>query len=490
MCRRTSGADVSSTDVNRELSSAYRTILSVIDQIEPRIADATRAELTDQRESLKLIASENYASLPVLATMGTWFSDKYAEGTVGHRFYAGCQNVDTVESVATEHARELFGAEYAYAQPHSGIDANLTAFWAILAHRVEQPRLAEFGAKNVNDLSEADWETLRKEFGEQRLMGMSLDAGGHLTHGFRPNISGKMFHQRSYGTDPETQLLDYDKVREAVREFKPLVLVAGYSAYARRINFATMREIADEVGATLLVDMAHFAGLVAGKVFTGDEDPVPHAHVVTTTTHKSLRGPRGGLILATEEYAPSVDRGCPLVLGGPLSHVMAAKAVALAEARTPDFQAYARDVADNAKSLAEGLLSRGAKLVTGGTDNHLVLIDVNNFGLTGRQAESALLDAGVVTNRNAVPNDPNGAWYTSGVRIGTPALTSRGFGADEFDKVAELIVEVLQNTEPVTASTGKPGKAKYTLADGVADRVKAQSAELLDNHPLYPGLEL
>ncbi|PFG66060.1 glycine hydroxymethyltransferase [Propionibacteriaceae bacterium ES.041] len=481
---------MSSTDVNRELSSAYRTILSVIDRIEPRIADATRAELTDQRESLKLIASENYASLPVLATMGTWFSDKYAEGTVGHRFYAGCQNVDTVESVATEHARELFGAEYAYAQPHSGIDANLTAFWAILAHRVEQPRLAEFGAKNVNDLSEADWETLRKEFGEQRLMGMSLDAGGHLTHGFRPNISGKMFHQRSYGTDPETQLLDYDKVREAVREFKPLVLVAGYSAYARRINFATMREIADEVGATLLVDMAHFAGLVAGKVFTGDEDPVPHAHVVTTTTHKSLRGPRGGLILATEEYAPSVDRGCPLVLGGPLSHVMAAKAVALAEARTPDFQAYARDVADNAKSLAEGLLSRGAKLVTGGTDNHLVLIDVNNFGLTGRQAESALLDAGVVTNRNAVPNDPNGAWYTSGVRIGTPALTSRGFGADEFDKVAELIVEVLQNTEPVTASTGKPGKAKYTLADGVADRVKAQSAELLGNHPLYPGLEL
>ncbi|TDO85934.1 glycine hydroxymethyltransferase [Enemella evansiae] len=481
---------MSSTDVNRELSSAYRTILSVIDQIEPRIADATRAELTDQRESLKLIASENYASLPVLATMGTWFSDKYAEGTVGHRFYAGCQNVDTVESVATEHARELFGAEYAYAQPHSGIDANLTAFWAILAHRVEQPRLAEFGAKNVNDLSEADWETLRKEFGEQRLMGMSLDAGGHLTHGFRPNISGKMFHQRSYGTDPETQLLDYDKVREAVREFKPLVLVAGYSAYPRRINFATMREIADEVGATLLVDMAHFAGLVAGKVFTGDEDPVPHAHVVTTTTHKSLRGPRGGLILATEEYAPSVDRGCPLVLGGPLSHVMAAKAVALAEARTPDFQAYARDVADNAKSLAEGLLSRGAKLVTGGTDNHLVLIDVNNFGLTGRQAESALLDAGVVTNRNAVPNDPNGAWYTSGVRIGTPALTSRGFGADEFDKVAELIVEVLQNTEPVTASTGKPGKAKYTLADGVADRVKAQSTELLGNHPLYPGLEL
>ncbi|NNG21259.1 glycine hydroxymethyltransferase [Naumannella sp. ID2617S] len=478
------------TNPNAELSPAYQTILKVIAQVEPRIAQATRDELTDQRASLKLIASENYASLPVLATMGTWFSDKYAEGTIGHRFYAGCQNVDTVESVAAEHARELFGAEYAYAQPHSGIDANLTAFWAILAQRVEQPRLAELGRKQVNELTEQEWESLRRSFGEQRLMGMSLDAGGHLTHGFRPNISGKMFHQRSYGTDPESQLLDYDVVREQVKEFKPLVLVAGYSAYPRRINFATMREIADEVGATLMVDMAHFAGLVAGKVFTGDEDPVPHAHVVTTTTHKSLRGPRGGLVLATEEYASSVDRGCPLVLGGPLSHMMAAKAVALAEARTADFRTYAQNVADNAKTLAEGLLKRGTKLVTDGTDNHLVLIDTTSFGLTGRQSESALLDAGVVTNRNSVPNDPNGAWYTSGVRIGTPALTSRGFGADEFDKVAELIVEVLSNTEPVTASTGKPGKAKYQLADGVADRVKAQSAELLDKHPLYPGLEL
>ena len=295
---------------------------------------------------------------------------------------------------------------------------------------------------------------------------MSLDAGGHLTHGFRPNISGKMFHQRSYGTDPETQLLDYDAVRAAAQEFKPLILIAGYSAYPRRINFATMREIADEVGATLMVDMAHFAGLVAGKVFTGDEDPVPHAHLVTTTTHKSLRGPRGGMVLATEEYAASVDRGCPMVLGGPLGHVMAAKAVALAEARTPAFQAYAQAVADNAKSLAEGLLRRGARLVTGGTDNHLMLIDVSSFGLTGRQAESALLDAGIVTNRNAVPADPNGAWYTSGVRIGTPALTTRGFGAAEFDRVAELIVNVLRNTTPVTAASGQPGKAKYVLADG------------------------
>lgn len=478
------------TETNQNLSSAYKTILEEVAKVEPRIAEATRAELTDQRASLKLIASENYASLPVLATMGTWLSDKYAEGTVGHRFYAGCQNVDTVESVAAEHARELFGAEYAYAQPHSGIDANLTAFWAILAHRIEQPELADLGLKNVNQMTEDQWETLRRKFGEQRLIGMSLDAGGHLTHGFRPNISGKMFHQRSYGTDPETGLVDYDAVASLAREFKPLVLVAGYSAYPRRINFAKMREIADEVGATFMVDMAHFAGLVAGKVFTGDEDPVPHAHVVTTTTHKSLRGPRGGLVMATEEYAPSVDRGCPLVLGGPLSHMMAAKAVALAEARTQEFQTYAQNIADNAKALAEGFLKRGGKLVTGGTDNHLVLLDVTSFGLTGRQAESALLDSGIVTNRNAIPNDPNGAWYTSGVRLGTPALTTRGFDADDFDRVAELMVEVLQNTEPQTASTGKPGKAKYTIADGVADRVRAATAELLDAHPLYPGLEL
>ncbi len=478
------------TDLSGAASQAYRSALDVIASVEPRIADATRAELADQRASLKLIASENYASPAVLLTMGTWLSDKYAEGTVGHRFYAGCQNIDTVESVAAEHARALFGAEYAYVQPHSGIDANLVAFWSILAHRVELPELAGLGLKNINEMTEAQWETLRHKFGNQRALGMSLDAGGHLTHGFRPNISGKMFHQRSYGTDPATQRIDYDAVRAAAREFKPLVLIAGYSAYPRRVNFATMREIADEVGATFMVDMAHFAGLVAGKVFTGDEDPVPHAHLVTTTTHKSLRGPRGGMVLATQEYAPSVDRGCPMVLGGPIGNIMAAKAVAFAEARTPEFRTYAQSVADNAQTLAGGLLSRGARLVTGGTDNHLVLIDVSSFGLTGRQAESALLDAGIVTNRNAVPADPNGAWYTSGVRIGTPALTTRGFGAAEFDRVAELIVDVLESTTPATTAAGAPGKAKYVLADGVAERTRAASAEMLGAHPLYPGLEL
>jgi glycine hydroxymethyltransferase len=471
-------------------SIAYRSALEVIGAVEPTIAGAIRSELADQRSSLKLIASENYASLATLLTMGTWLSDKYAEGTIGHRFYAGCQNIDTVEQAAADHARELFGAAHAYVQPHSGIDANLVAFWSILAQRVELPALQKAGAKHVNDLSDSDWEALRRALGDQRALGMSLDAGGHLTHGFRPNISGKMFRQSSYGTDPETGLLDYDAVRATAREFKPLVLIAGYSAYPRRVNFATMREIADEVGAVLMVDMAHFAGLVAGKVFTGDFDPVPHAHVVTTTTHKSLRGPRGGMVLCQPEFADSVDRGCPMVLGGPIGNIMAAKAVALAEARQPSFRTYAQAVADNAKALAEGLMRRGAKLVTDGTDNHLALIDVSNFGLTGRQAESALLDSGIVTNRNAVPRDPNGAWYTSGVRIGTPALTSRGFDAADFDRVAELIVDVLSATTPAAAPSGGPSKAKYSMADGVADKTHSAAAELLDTRPLYPGLDL
>jgi glycine hydroxymethyltransferase len=471
-------------------SAAYRNALQVIGAVEPRVADAIGAELADQRASLKLIASENYASPAVLLTMGNWLSDKYAEGTVGHRFYAGCQNVDTVEALAAEHARELFGAPHAYVQPHSGIDANLVAFWAVLATRIESPALEKAGVRHVNELTDADWSALRHQLGDQRMLGMSLDAGGHLTHGFRPNISGKMFEQSSYGTDPETGLLDYDVVRERAREFRPLILMAGYSAYPRRVDFARMREIADEVGATLVVDMAHFAGLVAGKVFTGDFDPVPHAHVVTTTTHKSLRGPRGGMVLAQPEYTEAVDRGCPMVLGGPLPHVMAAKAVAFAEARQPAFAGYAQRIVDNAVALAEGLIRRGARLVTGGTDNHIVLVDVSGFGLTGRQAESALLDAGIVTNRNSVPADPNGAWYTSGIRLGTPALTTRGFGADEFDRTAELIVDVLSDTTPTATRDGAPSKARYATTDGLADRARAAAAELLDRHPLYPGLDL
>jgi glycine hydroxymethyltransferase len=279
-------------------------------------------------------------------------------------------------------------------------------------------------------------------------------------------------------------------VRETAREFRPLILVAGYSAYPRRVNFAAMREIADEVGATFMVDMAHFAGLVAGKVLTGDFDPVPHAHIITTTTHKSLRGPRGGMVLCQPELAEAVDRGCPLVLGGPLPNVMAAKAVALAEARQPSFQEYAQRIVANAQALSDGLIRRGTRLVTGGTDNHLVLIDVGGYGLTGRQAEHALLDAGIVTNRNSIPRDPNGAWYTSGIRIGTPALTTRGLGTAEMDVIAGLIHEVLSQTRPGTTSSGTPSKASCAADPALADRVAKQAAELLAQFPLYPSVDL
>ena len=471
-------------------STAFRSALGVIRAVEPRVADAIAAELADQREMLKLIASENYASPAVLLAMGNWFSDKYAEGTIGRRFYAGCKNVDTIEALAAEHARTLFGAPHAYVQPHSGIDANLVAFWAVLMQRVEHPELERLAKRNVMDLDDEQWARLRADLGNQRLLGMSLDAGGHLTHGFRPNISGKMFDQRSYGTDPQTGLLDYDALREQAREFRPLIIVAGYSAYPRLVNFALMREIADEVGATLLVDMAHFAGLVAGKVLTGDFDPVPFAHLTTTTTHKSLRGPRGGMVLCGDDLAEYVNRGCPAVLGGPLSHIMAAKAVALAEASTPDFRDYARRIVENSRALAEGLLRRGVTLVTGGTDNHIVLLDVSSFGLTGRQAESALLQSGIVTNRNSIPRDPNGAWFTSGIRTGTPALTTRGLGPDEMDVIADLMATVLKETSPATAASGSPAKVKYLLDDKVAERVAREAAELVAAYPLYPGVDL
>ena len=466
---------------------AYSAALEVIAAAEPDVAAAISGELASQRRQLKLIASENYASPAVLLAMGNWLSDKYAEGTVGHRFYSGCEMVDRVESIAAGHARALFGADHAYVQPHSGIDANLVAFWAILARRVEEPALRAAGVRHVNDLPGADWERLRRELHSQRMLGMALDAGGHLTHGFRPNISGKLFQQASYGTDPETGMLDYDVIAAQAREFRPLVLLAGYSAYPRTPNFRVLREIADEVGATLMVDMAHFAGLVAGGVLTGDLNPVPHAEVVTSTTHKSLRGPRGGFVLCTSEYAPFVDKGCPMGLGGPLPHVMAAKAVAFAEARQPTFAGYAAAVTANAQALADGLLRRGARLVTGGTSNHIVLVDVAaSYGLTGRQAESALLDSGVVTNRNSVPRDPNGAWYTSGIRLGTPALTTLGFGTGEMDEIADIITAALRASAPADASA----KAKYTIDDQIAEQCRARCADLLRRHPLYPSIQL
>ena len=479
-------AETETTTVSSEVSTGYRAMLDVIGASEPGIARAIGDELTNQRHQLKLIASENYASPAVLMAMGTWLSDKYAEGTIGHRFYAGCEVVDEVEAIAAGHARALFGAEHAYVQPHSGIDANLVAYWSILAKRVERPFLDEAGAKNVDALDRDAWSQLRAQFGSQRMMGMSLDAGGHLTHGFRANISGKMFDQASYGTDPQTGLLDYDAIAAQAREFRPLILVAGYSAYPRNPDFARLREIADEVGATFMVDMAHFAGLVAGGVLTGNLNPVPHADVVTSTTHKSLRGPRGGLVLCTPEYAPFVDRGCPLVLGGPLEHIIASKAVALAEARQPAFAEYAAQIVVNARALAEGLMRRGVTLVTGGTDNHLVLADVAaSYGLTGRQAETALIESGVVTNRNSVPRDPNGAWYTSGIRLGTPALTTLGMGPAELDEVADIMTTALAATTPQTGS-----KAKHQLDTSVAEACRARCADLLARYPLYPQIQL
>ena len=473
------------------VSTAFNNALEVISKSEPEVAGHIRGELENQRSQLKLIASENYASPAVLLAMGNWFSDKYAEGTPGHRFYAGCEYVDKVETLACDHAKELFGSSYAYVQPHSGIDANLVAFWSILAHRIESPFLASHEKKHVNDLTNSDWETLRQSLGNQKMIGMSLDAGGHLTHGFRPNISGKLFDQRSYGVDPETEMLDYTSISNLAEEFRPLVIVAGYSAYPRKVNFAKMREIADSVGATLMVDMAHFAGLVAGKVFSGDFDPIANAHIVTSTTHKSLRGPRGGIVLSNEtELAEYIDKGCPMVLGGPLANVMAAKAVAFAEARQPEFREYANNVVTNASALAAGIEKRGGRLVTGGTDNHLVLVDVRQFGLTGRQAESALEESGVVVNRNSIPFDPNGAWYTSGIRLGTPALTSLGMAESEMDEVADIICSTLQDTEPQTTSSGENSKAQFKLSDKVRDTNRSRAGDLLTKNPLYPDLHL
>jgi len=469
---------------------AFAAALDSISRELPEIAESIMNELRDQRSKLKLTASENFASPSVLLAMGNWLSDKYAEGSPGHRFYAGCDNVDIIEARAQELACQLFGADHAYVQPHSGIDANLVAFWTVLTARIENPALHRLGAKTLGELSARDWETLRQKLGNQKMMGMALDSGGHLTHGFRPNVSGKLFQYCSYAVDPESCLLDYDQVLARAKLERPLLLLGGYSSYPRKINFRILREIADEVGATLMVDMAHFAGLVAGRVFTGDFDPVPHADIVTTTTHKTLRGPRGGLVLCKRPLAETLDRGCPLVLGGPLEHVVAAKAVALHEAAKPEFAEYAERVVDNAQVLAEALLSEGVKLVTGGTENHLVLVDVRGYGLNGRQAEAALRAADLTLNRNVIPNDPNGAWYTSGLRFGTPALTTLGMGSDEMHEIAKIVHSVLASTKSLQKRDGQPSQVKFETRPKAIEAARASVADLLVRHPLYPGIDL
>jgi glycine hydroxymethyltransferase len=458
--------------------------------VDPLVAERVVQELSDQRSNIKLIASENFSSLAVQLAMGNLLTDKYAEGYAGHRFYAGCDNVDAIEARGAEIARELFGAEHAYLQPHSGIDANLVAFLAVLATRVENGLLERLGAKNVSALSDEQFAQLRAELHDQRLLGMDYYSGGHLTHGYRFNISARMFDARSYSVDRATGLLDLDALRAQVHEVRPLILLAGYSAYPRKIDFARMREIADEVGATFMVDMAHFAGLVAGKVFTGAYDPVPHAHVVTSTTHKTLRGPRGGIVLSNAEYADAVDKGCPAVLGGPLSHIIASKVIALQEASRPGFREYAARIVENARTLAEALQRHGMTVATGGTDNHMVLADVaTSYGLTGRQAESALRTAGMTLNRNSLPFDANGPWYTSGLRLGTPAVTTLGMGAAEIEEIAEVITNVLRATTPVVTN-GTPSKAKYVTEAHAEAEAKSRIAALCQKFPVYPEIDL
>ena len=473
----------------------YLANLAETAKVAPEVARVIVQELADQRSYLKLIASENYSSLSTQLAMGNLLTDKYAEGFPGQRFYEGCDNVDTIEAYACEQACALFNAEHAYVQPHSGADANLIAYWAILTARVETPALAGLGVKDPSKLSQADWNGIRQALGNQKLLGMDYYSGGHLTHGYRRNLSAKMFDAYSYAVNKETGLLDYDEIERMAVEIKPLILLAGYSAYPREINFRRMREIADRVGAVFMVDMAHFAGLVAGGVFQGDADPVPHAHIVTSTTHKTLRGPRGGIILSTKEFAEYVDKGCPLVIGGPLPHIMASKAIALAEANRPAFKEYAGKIVANARALANALIAEGLTIATGGTDNHLMLIDVSaSCGLTGRQGAGAVRECGITLNFNSLPFDPNGPLITSGMRLGTPAVTTLGMGESEMKEIAAIIKLVLAGTTAGIIKSGpnagEPSKRLHVLDEKVRDEARARVKALLDRFPVYPQLDL
>lgn len=478
------------TNGQSKAAIAYLAALDYVSSIQPQVAEKIVQELKDQRSYLKMIASENYSSLAVQLAMGNLLTDKYAEGYPFHRFYAGCDNIDSVEHQAEESLKALFGAEAAYVQPHSGADANLVAFWAILTKNVQQKELEKLAKKSIEELTPEEYEKIRQLLVNQKLLGMSLNSGGHLTHGYRHNISSKMMNAAFYDVDPKTELIDYSVLRKRALEEKPLILLAGYSSHPRKLNFAKMKEIAQEVGATLMVDMAHFAGLVAGGAFTGEYNPIPYADIVTSTTHKTLRGPRGGFVLSTSEYKEFVNKGCPLVLGGPLGHVLAAKAIAFEEARKPSFALYAQKVIENAQSLALGLAEEGFRIVTGGTENHMVIVDISSLGITGRQAETALRHAHITCNRNAIPFDPNGPWYTSGIRVGTPALTTLGMGPLEMKKIAKIIGSALKNTKSQETVSGTKSKAQIITDPAVFERLKAEVTELLEIHPLYPEIEL
>ena len=484
--------DLSKIDVS---TIAYIANLEKSAEVAPNIASAIVKELRDQRSKLKLIASENYCSLSTQLTMGNLLTDKYAEGFPQTRFYEGCDNIDTIEGFAASQACKLFGADHAYVQPHSGADANMVAFWGILQAKIAVPSLEEMGVKNPAALSHEDWEIIREKLGNQRMMGLDLAAGGHLTHGYRFNVSGRMFEAFNYGVSEKDGLIDYDAIEEMAKEVKPLILLAGYSAYPRKIDFKRFREIADKVGAVLMVDMAHFAGLVAGKVFTGVYNPVEYAHVITTTTHKTLRGPRGGMVLSNGEFGEYMDKGCPLVLGGPLAHVMAAKAVAFTEALKPEFQEYAQNIVTNADAFATECQNLGMSVVSGGTDNHLFLIDaVSSYGLSGRQAAAALSACGITLNKNGIPFDKESPMITSGLRIGTAAITSLGMDSDAVKEIANIIANVLKNTKAGVVQSGKnagkPSKIAIILDDKIVEDAKESVQKLLNRFVLYPELDL
>ena len=408
--------------------------IGFVGKYDSAVADAMNDELLRQQRNIELIASENIVSPAVMAAMGSVLTNKYAEGYPGKRYYGGCQYVDVVEDIARKRACELFGAEFANVQPHSGAQANTAVYFAML-----QPG--------------------------DTVMGMTLSEGGHLTHGSPVNISGKYFNFVSYGVDPVTHRIDYDKVYELAMQEKPKMIVCGASAYPRIIDFRRFREIADACGAYLMVDMAHIAGLVAAGVHP---NPVPYAHFVTTTTHKTLRGPRGGMILCSEEFSKEINKAVfPGTQGGPLMHVIAAKAVCLGEALKPEFRTYGENIVKNAKALADGLIKRGNKLVSGGTDNHVMLLDLTESEVTGKELERRLDEVQITANKNTVPNEHRSPFVTSGVRIGTPAVTTRGFGVEEMDKIAEYITLALNDF------------------DANADAIRQGVNEICEKFPLY-----
>lgn len=413
--------------------------MSFLAKQDPNVKAVIDQELMRQRDKLEMIASENIVSQAVMEAQGSVLTNKYAEGYPGKRYYGGCEHVDVVETLAIERAKRLFGAEHANVQPHSGSQANFAVYFAML-----KPG--------------------------DTIVGMNLSHGGHLTHGSPVNVSGTYFNVVPYGVNAETQQIDYDEFRKIVLEAKPKLIIAGGSAYSRQIDFKKMADVAHEVGAIFMVDMAHFAGLIAAGLHP---NPVEYADIVTTTTHKTLRGPRGGMILCKEEYAKAIDKAVfPGIQGGPLMHVIAAKAVALGEALQPEFKVYAEQVIKNAKVLAAELIAKGLTIVSGGTDTHVMLVDVRNTGLTGKEAEHLLDEIGITANKNTIPFDPASPFVTSGVRLGTPALTTRGLKEDDMKEIADIIATVLQNPEDT---------AKHQDA---AKRVAA----LCEKYPLYPNL--